>query len=291
MTNQREENTMSNPFSVVRCNPIIELADLAGQERHGRGNGPRARASRKREGPRALAWSVLAPTTELCEVGSDKKQLSLIDSLEHFVEKNGANFYNSKTAAKCLHLIVAVSPEWVAEKTDSRNPDENFRLVELMRAAKGWVEEAMGDGNECVFATRLDLDETGAGNVDVLVAPLRENRRSKKLFVSTGKARLELAERVGMPNAKSYSAMQDSWNAYANKHLDGVFQRGVPAAESARKHVHTRTLREMAKDAAPEIVRRNKELEQIVLDQKQYAQSLERRIENMRRGGQQRAVG
>lgn len=132
------------PFAMVRCAPIVNLADLEGQERHGRGVGPRARVSHKYDGPRCVAGSVMGKPLKTLDVGSDAPQLALTESLAQFMDENDAQFYGNAKSAKCLHLIVGVSPSWVAAggeglteapgdfDTSPRNPKNNERIEQLL---------------------------------------------------------------------------------------------------------------------------------------------------------------
>ncbi|MFZ1302162.1 MAG: hypothetical protein WAQ27_06355 [Candidatus Microsaccharimonas sp.] len=139
-----------------------------------------------------------------------------------------------KGAALGLHLLVGVSPEWLAEKGDPRDLS-NPRVAELIDHARTWAESWMGAG--AVWAVRYDTDEAGAGVVDILASPVRENRAGKaktgKPSISVNKALKELQEAHG--ERTSYSAMQTSWAHYSHAHLDPALQRGQP--ESRQGHL------------------------------------------------------
>lgn len=139
-----------------------------------------------------------------------------------------------KGAALGLHLLVGVSPEWLAEDGDPRDLS-NPRVAELIDHATRWAESWMGSG--AVWAVRYDTDEAGAGVVDILASPIRENRAGKakagKPSISVNKALKELQEAHG--ERTSYAAMQTSWADYARAHLDPALQRGQP--ESGQQHL------------------------------------------------------
>lgn len=139
-----------------------------------------------------------------------------------------------KGAALGLHLLVGVSPEWLAEKGDPRDLS-NPRVRELIDHARLWAESWMG--SDAVWAVRYDTDEAGAGVVDILASPVRENRAGKaktgKPSISVNKALKELQEAHG--ERTSYAAMQTSWADYSRVHLDPALQRGQP--ESGRRHL------------------------------------------------------
>lgn len=141
-----------------------------------------------------------------------------------------------KGAALGLHLLVGVSPEWLAEDGDPRDLS-NPRVQKLIEHAKLWAEEWMGEG--AVWAVRYDTDEAGAGVVDILASPVRENRAGRaktgKPSISVNKALKELHDEYD--ESTSYAAMQSSWADYAKEQLDLVLDRGNRASETNRKHV------------------------------------------------------
>lgn len=140
-----------------------------------------------------------------------------------------------KGAAIGQHLLVGVSPEWLAEGGDPRDTN-NKRVRQLITEAKAWAESWMGEG--AVWAVRYDTDEKGAGIVDILASPIREQRHksgSSKPVISVSKANKELAAKHGV--MKSWEAMQTSWADHAQKTLDEDLQRGEPKKETEREHV------------------------------------------------------
>ncbi|MFG1313879.1 hypothetical protein [Xanthobacter autotrophicus] len=127
--------------------------------------------------------------------------------------------------ALSMHLLVILSPGWLAETGDPRDWQGNPRVWQLIEEARRWAEDAFGQ--DSVWAVRYDADEDGAGNVDILCSPVRADGRAKarpKLKISVNKALQELARRHG--RQKSYSALQDSWAEYAQRHLDACIVRG-----------------------------------------------------------------
>lgn len=132
-----------------------------------------------------------------------------------------------KGAALGLHLLVGVSPEWLAETGDPRDT-ANPRVQQLVAEAKAWAESWMGPG--AVWAVRYDTDEAGSGVVDVLASPVRLNGAGtgkQKPQISVNKALQELHS--NHPGEKtSYAAMQTSWAEYAQARLDPALQRGNP---------------------------------------------------------------
>jgi len=132
--------------------------------------------------------------------------------------------------ALAMHLLVILSPGWLAETGDPRDWQGNPRVRQLVEEARRWADEAFG--RDCVWAVRYDADEDGAGNVDILCSPVRVDGRAKarpKLKISVNKALQELARRHG--RQKSYSALQDSWAEHARQHLDACIVRGEEASK------------------------------------------------------------
>lgn len=142
-----------------------------------------------------------------------------------------------KGAALGLHLLVGVSPEWLTQDGGDARDLNNPLVQQLIHHAKLWAEEWMGEG--AVWAVRYDTDEAGAGVVDILASPVRENRAGKaktgKPSISVNKALKALQEEYG--ERTSYAAMQSSWAAYAQAEMDMSLDRGISASETSRGHV------------------------------------------------------
>ena len=140
-----------------------------------------------------------------------------------------------KGAAIGQHLLVGVSPEWLAETGDPRDLS-NPRVKELIKQAKDWAESWMGKG--AVWAVRYDTDEKGSGVVDILASPVRTAHHKSgqsKPSISVRKANTELAKKHGRPNA--FQAMQDGWALWASERLSERLQRGIPQKETRREHL------------------------------------------------------
>lgn len=142
-----------------------------------------------------------------------------------------------KGAALGLHLLVGVSPEWLTQEGGDPRDLNNLYVQQLIEHAKIWAEEWMGKG--AVWAVRYDTDEAGAGVVDILASPVRENRAGKaktgKPAISVNKALKELQELYKEPT--SYAAMQTSWADYIRDELDVDLERGQRVSETGREHV------------------------------------------------------
>lgn len=150
-----------------------------------------------------------------------------------------------KGAALAQHLLVGVSPEWLAETGDPKDL-KNPRVLKLIEQAKEWAESWMGEG--AVWAVRYDTDEKGAGVVDILASPVRENRAGRgqpKPQISVNKALKELQDSV--PGAaNSYEAMQTHWAAWAQTKLDPALERGVPKEITQIEHLNPEAFKELA---------------------------------------------
>lgn len=150
-----------------------------------------------------------------------------------------------KNAALAQHLLVGVSPEWLAEAGDPRDLD-NPRVQALIAEAKAWAESWMGEG--AVWAVRYDTDEKGAGVVDVLASPIREQKHksgSSKPSISVAKANGELAAKHGV--MKGWEAMQTDWAQHAQARLDASLKRGTPKKETRREHLFPEEFKEALK--------------------------------------------
>jgi hypothetical protein len=151
------------------------------------------------------------------------------------LSKKSRGFAERQNAAIGLHLLVGVSPCWI-KATGGLHDTENPRNEKLRDAAVAWVESWAGAGS--VIGARLDLDEAGGGVVDVFVVPVFEQKHksgSTKLTVSVNKALTGL--QATHKTDYSYEALQTSWHAYAQEHLDSTLQRGEPKYKTNREHL------------------------------------------------------
>lgn len=150
-----------------------------------------------------------------------------------------------KNAALAQHLLVGVSPEWLAAAGDPKDL-KNQRVQELIEQAQEWVESWMGEG--AVWAVRYDTDEKGSGVVDILASPVRENRAGRgqpKPQISVNKALKELQDSV--PGAaNSYEAMQTAWAAWAQTKLDPALKRGMSKEITQIEHLKPETFKELS---------------------------------------------
>lgn len=141
-----------------------------------------------------------------------------------------------KNAPLGVHLLVGVSPEWIAAAGDLHNP-ANPRNRQLIEQAVTW---ANGWSNGGVFSARLDLDEAGGGVIDLFVAPIEEQRHKSgrsKPVISVNKALERLAIEHTGRRSQHYAALNTSWAEHAKTHLDVSLQRGISKETTQREHL------------------------------------------------------
>ncbi|MFV0644316.1 MAG: hypothetical protein ACK5NN_07425 [Sphingomonadaceae bacterium] len=185
-----------------------------------------------------LAWSKMG-------VGINAGGCDLWDAFKRHKEETGA--VERGGASLALHMLVGVSREWLEEDGRDAHSAENDRIQRLFDEAKAWAESWAGEGS--VIHTRFDLDEQGSGNVDLVVVPVRMQRRKSRknaaakevLTISTRMAKEEL--RKAMKAKTSGQAMQSSWNLWCKDRLDLRIERGKSSDQTRRKHIHADILR------------------------------------------------
>ena len=208
---------------------------MAAMAMHARGEGDRAEARRRPDATiRAMATATV-PGGKLSlpreiKPGDASPAVDYGAAWRNHVDASGAGL--RANANMGLHLLVGVSPDWIAAEGDRHDPG-NPRNVQLFTAARRWAQQEIGG----VFGVRMDFDEKGAGIVDVFAAPIREQGRkgSRRNFVAVSQALDELAARNG--RVKTYEALQDSWAAWAQRELSPELERGRPKAETGRQHL------------------------------------------------------
>lgn len=139
-----------------------------------------------------------------------------------------------------LHLIAHVSPQWVNkwENEDAYDP-ENPRLKAFAKQARAWADNAIGG----VFATRLDLDERSVCQIDIFAAPVfPPTGKRKNRVILTNKALDRLYKHHNDPT--QYGAVQSSWAAWCQEHLEPSICRGEYKAVTGREHVNSDRVRE-----------------------------------------------
>jgi hypothetical protein len=156
------------------------------------------------------------------------------------VERNGASL--------ALHTLVGVSRGWLEEDGRDAHDRYNERISQLVLEARLWAESWAGRGS--VSHARFALDAQGAGNVDLVIVPVRMQKRksgrkkaTKEVLTISGRMAKEELRKKHKART-SGQAMQTDWNQWCAKHLDPRIQRGKSKNVTQREHIHADVLRE-----------------------------------------------
>lgn len=222
-------------FASVNCKNIKTIQALANARDH---------AFRLDENSKQRVDASRTPLNLVAsQYGSDGRDV--VDCFKQFKAKTGIK--EQKGASVAMHMLCIVSPEWLQEAGDPRDPN-NPRVKQLFQQSQAWAESAFGAGS--VIASRLDVDEAGSGVVDVFVCPssvITQKNRPDKTVISTRKALKNIQRKYKKP--RSFMALQDSFAEHCKKHLDERIQRGIPKSVSQREHVHADIYRPIAQRA------------------------------------------
>ena len=219
-------------LAAIRVQKIKSMSTIRAAEAHGRrldeASSKRVDASRSSLNLAASQYSPDDP-------------LALEAAYRGFRKATGAA--EGKGAAIMAHMIAVISPEVLAETGDPRDPN-NPKVRALFVQAQAWAQAEFGE--ESLVAARLDVDEAGAGVVDLFVCPTAMQAggrgRKPKLTISVKSGLEAVAAKNG--NKRSYSAIQDSWGEWASQRIDRRLRRGKPKRETMRQHVHADLVRE-----------------------------------------------
>lgn len=219
-------------LAAIRVQKIASMSTIRAAEAHGRrldeASSKRVDASRSSLNLAASQYSPDDP-------------LALEAAYRGFRKATGAA--EGKGAAIMAHMIAVISPEVLAEAGDPRDPN-NPKVRALFEQAQAWVRAEFGE--KSLVAARLDVDEAGAGVVDLFVCPTAMQAggrgRKPKLTISVKSGLEAVAAKNG--NKRSYSAIQDSWGEWASQRIDQRLTRGKPKRETMRQHVHADLVRE-----------------------------------------------
>lgn len=219
-------------LAAIRVQKIKSMSTIRAAEAHGRrldeASSKRVDASRSSLNLAASQYSPDDP-------------LALEAAYRGFRKATGAA--EGKGAAIMAHMIAVISPEVLAETGDPRDPN-NPKVRALFVQAQAWAQAEFGE--ESLVAARLDVDEAGAGVVDLFVCPTAMQAggrgRKPKLTISVKSGLEAVAAKNG--NKRSYSAIQDSWGEWASQRIDRHLRRGKPKRETMRQHVHADLVRE-----------------------------------------------
>lgn len=219
-------------LAAIRVQKIKSMSTIRAAEAHGR---RLDEASSRRVDASRTALNLAASQY------SPDDPLAVEAAYRGFKKATGA--VEGKGAAIMAHMIAVISPEVLAETGDPRDPN-NPKVRALFEQAQAWARSEFGD--ESLVASRLDVDEAGAGVVDLFVCPTAMQAggrgRKPKLTISVKSGLEAVAAKNG--NKRSYSAIQDSWGEWASQHIDRRLKRGKPKRETMLQHVHADILRE-----------------------------------------------
>lgn len=182
-----------------------------------------------------LSWTVLPKSDPNAPRGFDESR----DVVAAYKAHKALHGVKTDTGDLGAHLILSVSAAWVAEVGGMHDRD-NARNRLLIAEGIRWAEAAFG--TKSVYHARLDLDEQGGGVVDVFVAPVRIDGRSKKPRISMNKALHEIQARHG--RRKSYEALQDSWADWCQAKLAPSIQRGTSKIITKAEHLEVEEYKE-----------------------------------------------
>lgn len=217
-------------YAFARCSKIKNMAGLVAAERHAR----RQDNSKHIEADRT-------PLNRASGYPGCDDPLSIVEAFK--ARKKDAGASERKGASVALHMILGVSPEWVAVTGDVHDPS-NPRNVAVFDSAKKFMEDKFGVGS--VIHTRLDVDEAGAGVVDVIVVPVTE-------YQQRGKTKKQVSANAGLEAAfgrgRNFRRLQDQWAEHCRATLDSGIERGRSREETGRDHVHHSVFRSVAADA------------------------------------------
>lgn len=220
-------------YAFARCKKIKNHAGLVAAERHAR------RQDNSKHIDKDKTCLNLADGYQTVD-----DPLSVVDAFK--ARKRDAGASERKSASVALHLILGVSPDWIAAAGDVHDP-ANPRNRALFDSAKKFMEEKFGPGS--VIHTRMDMDEAGAGVVDVIVVPVVE-------YQQRGKTKRQVSANSGLEAAfgrgKNYRRLQDQWAEHCKRDLDPRIERGQHREETGRDHVHHSVYRPMMEKAAAE---------------------------------------
>lgn len=219
-------------FAFARCKKL-NMSGLVAAERHARRQDNSKHVDRSR--------THLNPVEGYAGVDDP---LAIRDAYKARKKDTGAS--ERKGVAVAVHMLLGVSPDWIAAAGDVHDP-HNPRNKELFDSAKSFMEERFGPGS--VIHVRLDVDEAGSGIVDVIAVPVTTyTQRGKTKTRVSANAGLEAAFGKGL----NYRQMQDAWADHCQQTLDPAIERGKPREETGREHVDHSIYRPMMEKAALE---------------------------------------
>ena len=205
--------------AVARCQKIKNMAGLVAAEKH----------ARRQDNSKHIDEDRTHLNRAEGYPGVDDP-LSVVEAFK--ARKRDAGATERKGAALAVHMLLGVSPEWIAETGDVHDP-QNPRNKMLFDSARDFMEEKFGKGS--VIHVRLDCDEAGSGIVDVIAVPVSSYQlRGKTKTHTLANAGIEAAFGRG----RNYRRLQDQWAEHCQRTLDREIKRGRSIEETGRQHVH-----------------------------------------------------
>lgn len=206
-------------FSIARCKKIRNMAGLVAAEKH----------ARRQDNSKHIDEDKTHLNRAEGYPGVDDP-LAVVEAFKARKRDTGAS--ERKGAALAVHMLLGVSPEWIAAAGDVHDP-ANPRNVALFDSAKRFMEEKFGEGS--VIHVRLDVDEAGSGIVDVIAVPVSS-------YELRGKTKTHTLANAGIERAfgrgRNYRRLQDQWAEHCQRTLDREIKRGRSIEETGRQHVH-----------------------------------------------------
>jgi len=175
---------------------------------------------------------------------SDRKgSLNITDNFKELLDSGVKTYGKSRVG---LHLIVSISKEWIEETGDIHNP-RNPRNIKAMSGAIAWAHEKFGENS--ILHARMDFDEEGGGNIDLVLTPIHEitQRNTRKRVISPSKSLAKIKKEYPK-GKKEFVCLQDSWNEFCKKNIDEKIERGIPKEITKIEHVHHKLLNDITKE-------------------------------------------
>ena len=211
-------------FSGVRCEKIKDLHHLQMIENHGK----RLDSSRER-----INEKLTKSNYKYSEYSDKKDALNLTENFNKMKE-NGIKTYGKSCIG--LHCILSISKELIQDFGDIHD-STNEMNKKIMKNAILWGKKEFGEGS--ILGARMDFDEDGGGNVDLILTPIHEvkQRKTVKKVISVSKSLAQIKKRY-KKGKKEYECLQDSWHEFAVKNIDKSIQRGISKEITKLEHNH-----------------------------------------------------
>lgn len=211
-------------FSGVRCEKIKDLHHLQIIENHGK----RLDSSRER-----INKKLTQSNYKYSEYSDKKDALNLTQNFGKIIEK-GVKTYGKSCIG--LHCILSISSELISKYGDIHDSNNEMNK-KIMKSAINWAKTEFGEGS--ILGARMDFDEDGGGNIDLILTPIHEvkQRKTTKKVISVSKSLSAIRKRY-KKGTKEYESLQNSWHEFAVKNIDKSIQRGISKEITKLEHNH-----------------------------------------------------